>query len=167
MKELFFLVPAGIVILGIQTTSWGFLIPAEYKPDLMLIFVVWTSLRIPFITGVCFAFAAGFVTDLFSGSPTGLYAVIYCLAFIETGYVSGILRIQGYLACAVLILGVCLASGTMIIFTRWMSGPVGFGWHSGGWVALKSTVTALAALVTLPIVELLWAGYAKRSSIDG
>jgi len=167
LKELFFLVPAGVVVLGIQTTSWGFLIPPEYKPDLMLILVIWASLRTPFVTGICFSFVAGLLTDLFSGSPTGLFAVIYCFAFIAAGYTNGILSIERYSARAVLVFGACLASGTVVVFTRWLSGPVGFGWHSGGWIVFKSMVTGLAALVALPLIEFLSTGHAKRSRIHG
>lgn len=165
MTEFLFVILMGTVLLGLQTTSMGFLVPVEYKPDLMLILVVWTSLRATFMTGICFGFAAGIVMDLLSGAPAGLFALVYCVVFVACGYVKAVVSIDGHVGRGVLALGAALATGFAVLLERWLGGPVGFGWNVLGWIIVKSLITALTAVLLFPLIEWAWRSYSRLAGV--
>jgi len=147
--------------LVLQTTSWGFLVPAAYKPDLALILVLWVSLRMTFAIGAGFAFAIGLATDMLSGSPTGLFALIYCVLFATCGFLHSTFRIDALSGKAVTVFGSTLAAGGIVFLVRWLSGPFELGWSVSQWVLLKSVVAAMASLVVFPVVDRVWAGFSR------
>lgn len=149
----------GVAILGLQVTSYGFLIPFEYKPDVMLILVIWASQRLSFGRGICLSFVAGAAVDSLSASPTGLFALVYCLTFVSSGYLHDILRVDNIAARFVLVFGASLVAGAAVLVTRWLGGPVGFGWNAAGWFVSKSLITGLTAIVVFPLIEWSWNRY--------
>ena len=161
MRELVFGLLVAAVGLVLQTTSSGFLPPMGHKPDLLLIAVAWASVRLGFTTGILFSFLVGAATDLLSGSPTGLFAIIYCLVFVFCGYFQEILSIDGNLPRAVLVFVAALMSGLVVVFARWLGGPVGFGWVAGGWILLKALVTGAVSVVVFPLLDWSWAGFGR------
>ncbi len=164
MKEGLFLILTGSLALGLQTTSLAFAFPSGFKPDLMLIVVVWAASRIPLSAGAPFAFVAGMMMDLFSGSPTGLFAVFYCLVFVCSGYAYATLIIHGYAGSVILVFGASLAAGTIVVLATRVSVPVGFGWSAAGWIFLKSLITAGTALPAYVLIEWAWnASSAQRA----
>ena len=161
MRNVLFLVVIGVTALVLQTTSWGFLIPAAYKPDLALILVIWVSLRMTFGIGAGFAFAVGLAIDMLSGSPTGLFALIYCLLFVTCGFLHSTFRIDVLSGKALTVFGSTLAAGGIVFFVRWLSGSFELGWSVSQWVLLKSVVAALASLAVFPVVDRVWAGFSR------
>lgn len=161
MTDVLFMLLVGIAALVIQTTSVAFLVPVAYKPDLILILVAWASLRMPFSVGAVFAFAAGILVDLLSGSPMGLFAIIYCLIFLTYGYCHSTLQLEALAAQAVIIFMLTLASGGVVLFMRSIGGPVGFGWKAAQCFLLKSLFTGLAAVLLFPLVDRVRAGYTR------
>jgi rod shape-determining protein MreD len=161
VKEILFVLLMGVAILGLQVTSYGFLIPLEYKPDVMLILVIWASQRFSFGTGICFSFLAGAAVDILSASPTGLFALVYCLIFVSSGYLHDILRVDNIAARFVLVFGASLVTGAAVLVTRRVGGPVGFGWNTAGWFLFKSLITGVTAVVVFPLIEWSWNGYSR------
>jgi len=161
LKDLLFILVIGLAALVTQITSWGFLIPGAYKPDLILILVVWASLRLTFVTGVEFAFAGGMVVDLLSGSPIGLFAIIYCMLFVACGFLHSTFQIDDLSGRAVTVFGSTLAAGCIVFFLRCLSGPFELGWEAPRWILLKSVIGAAASLVVFLVVDRVWAGYSR------
>lgn len=165
MREALFLIVAGYITLALQTTVLSFALPSAVKPDLMLIVVGWAGLRTTYGLGVVFAFCAGLAVDLLSGSPFGLFALIYCLAFFGCAYVHAVFPLDDYVGWATTICVAALLAGLAVVVTRLVANPMGLGLMSGVWVVLKSLSTAIAALVILPCLDGLWSGYAKIAGV--
>jgi rod shape-determining protein MreD len=161
LRDGLFVLVVGIAALVLQTTSWAFVIPAAYKPDLILILVLWASFRMPFVTGVGFAFAAGAAVDLFSGAPFGLFATFYCILFAACGFLDSTFRIDSLSGKAVTVFGSTLAAGGIVFFVRWLSGPFEWNWSASQWVLLKSLIAAVASLLVFPVIDRVWAGYSR------
>lgn len=150
-----------MVALFIQVTSLDFLFTTQYKPDLILILVVWAGLRMTPAAGILFAFVSGILVDFLSGSPAGLFALIYCLVFVCCGYVNANFDMQtllGYLLT--LFVATIFAGGTVLLLRRSL-GPVEFGLGAVRWYFLKSIVTGIAAVFVIPFVDRLWDGYGR------
>ncbi len=104
MKDVLFFGMVTVLALWLQTTSLCFLMPSEYKPDLFLILVYWTSLRLPFAFGVALCFGGGILVDLLSGSPVGLFALLYCMVLVSCGYLNTVFEMDTPATRAVIIL---------------------------------------------------------------
>jgi rod shape-determining protein MreD len=165
LREALFLMVAGYVTLALQTTVLAFALPPGLKPDLMLIVVGWAGLRTTYGLGVAFAFFAGLAMDLMSGSPFGLFALLYCLAFFGCAYVHTVFPLDDYVGWATTICVAALLSGLVVVVARLMEGPTGLGLMAVAWVVLKSLSTAIAALAMLPCLDGLWSGYARIAGV--
>jgi rod shape-determining protein MreD len=161
VTDVIFLALMAVLLLFLQTTSLAYILPAIYKPDLIVTLVVWSGMRIPFTRGIGSAFGIGLVVDLFSGSYTGLFATIYTVVYVAAGYLHEYFRIDtrpgGFLCtfCATLM------SGVMVLGMRVVTGPVEWGKQAAIWFTVKALATALASLVVFPFIERSWAGYCR------
>jgi rod shape-determining protein MreD len=165
VREALFLAILGGIILVLQTTSLAFLAPGDCKPDLMLVAVGWAGLRATYSVGVTFAFVAGLAVDVMSGSPLGLFGLIYCLVFCGYAYVHAVFPLDDYVGWATTIFGAALISAVVVLSARWLHGPMGFGWHAAAWVLLKSLSTAVLSLVMFPCMDGLWAGVSRFAGV--
>lgn len=150
-----------MIALFLQTTSLDYFFTAQYKPDLMLILVAWAGLRMTLATGMFFAFVAGILADSLSGSPTGLFALIYCLVFVGCGYVNAnfdIHTLSGYFTT--LFVATIFGAG-MVLLLRLSTGPIGFGPASARWILLRSLITGIAAIFLIPFVDRLRDSYSR------
>ncbi len=150
-----------IVAVIVQTSSVGFVMPVGYKPDIMLILVVWASLRLTVVAGIAFAFVAGIVVDLLSGSPTGLFALVYCLTFVASSSANSTFEINRPMGRASVVLAATLVSGAAVVLTRWLAGPVSVGIQTLLLILSKSVITALTSFVVFPLLDRSWDGYGK------
>lgn len=152
--------------LVLQVTSWAFVIPGAYEPDLIMILVLWASLRMSFVIGVGFAFAGGMAVDLLSGSPTGLFAVIYCLLFLICGYLHSNFRMDDLQGRAITVFGSTLIAAGIVLCVRRLTGPVEVGRHLCQWVVLKSIIAATASLPILALVDRAWTAYSRLGRVS-
>ncbi|MFH1116217.1 MAG: rod shape-determining protein MreD [Pseudomonadota bacterium] len=162
MKAFLFILFGGILVVIVQTAVVGIVVPPAYKPDIMLILVVWVSLRPSMIGGIAFAFAGGILVDLFSGSPTGLFALVYCLIFVASGSANSTFEMNRPIARALVVFASAMGSGGAVVLARWLAGPIDAGIHTPTVILEKSVITALASFIVFPILDGSWAGYAKQ-----
>ena len=166
MTDALFVLMVGMVGLVLQTTSWAFMMPAAYKPDVILILVLRASFKMTFVIGVGFAFCGGrgHRSDSLA-SPTGLFAIIYCFVFVACGFLDSAFRIDDLSSKAVTVFGATLAAAVIVCFVRWLSGPFEFDWSVFRWVLLKSVIAAATSLLVFPVVDRLWARYSRVVSV--
>ncbi len=161
MREFLFLSLVGVAALLVQTTALAFAVPLEYKPDLMLIAVVWAALNSTFLPGICFSFLGGLLVDMLSGSPTGMFALIYSLIFVTCGYLNEVLSVEGPTAIFMLVLGASVCSGVAVLWARWLNSPTDYSWAAFWWVLGKSLATAATAAAVLPLTRSAGGGYER------
>lgn len=161
MREILFISAAGMVLLVVQTISGGLLIPAAYKPDLMLILVLWAAVRNTLLIGLGFSFISGLFLDLFSGAPAGLFALINCLVFVIAGSLNSRFTMDRASARTISVFGASLFAALLVVSLRWATGPVELSTNSLQWIVSKSAITALASLLLFPFLDKFWAGYCR------
>jgi rod shape-determining protein MreD len=161
MKVLLFLAASSIPILVIQTAWIGFLTPVSYKPDLMMILVVWASLRTDFLPGAVFSFLGGALIDATSGSPSGLFPVIYCLAFIICGFYNALLHMDSPLGRTIAVFGLSAGAGLLALLVRYFTAPVEISLMLLIWALLRSLVTGLVSMMVFPLIDQLFKGYLR------
>jgi rod shape-determining protein MreD len=161
LTAVLFISLATMIVAIVQTASIGLLIPAAYKPDVMLILVVWASLRLTRGIGMSFAFVAGLLMDILSGSPMGLFALIYCVCFVMCDVANSTFDIDRPAGRALTTLGVTILAGGTVLLTRWLTGPTGTGLHTIVWILSKSLITGLSSLVLFPVLDRSWTSCSK------
>ncbi|MGO9117616.1 MAG: rod shape-determining protein MreD [Desulfomonilaceae bacterium] len=161
MKELIFLTIFSLPTLLLQTTIIPLLVNSQYKPDLFLILVFWAAIRITFVSAAVFAFTAGLLTDLFSGAPPGLFAILYLLIFLSCAYLHSVFQLDSHAVNAMTVFCASFVAGHMIIAVTWLKVPVEFGWNLFQWPFLKSLSTALFAVMVVPALDWFWNSYSK------
>ena len=72
----------------LQTSVLPVYIASPFKPDLLLVFVVFLALRSPFMAGVSLSWGLGLVKDVFSGLYLGLNALSFLLIFVVIKHIS-------------------------------------------------------------------------------
>ncbi len=161
MKDVFFFGMVTVLALWLQTTSLCFLVPSEYKPDLFLILVYWASVRLPFAFGVALCFGGGLMVDFLSGSPVGLFALLYCMVLVSCGYLNSVFEMDTPVTRAVIILVAALASAGIVSLMRALVASTDVGWNSIVWVLLKLLSTSVVSLVVFSGLDRFQAAYSN------
>ncbi len=80
-------------------------LPVRTRPDLVLIFALAMGLRAAATQGLVLAFGMGFVFDVLSGSPPGLYALLRGTAAAATRLLDRALYLRAALPWAIYVAG--------------------------------------------------------------
>jgi len=81
MKRFFYPFLAGVLLLTFQATLLAVLPIQRFRPDLVLILVLFLGFSYPTVLGGLLAFSLGYLVDLFSGNTFGLYTFTRPLIF--------------------------------------------------------------------------------------
>ena len=74
--------------LVLQSSVLPIYIASPFKPDLLLVFVVFLALRVSFMAGASLSWVLGLVKDVFSGLNLGLNALSFLLIFMVIKHIS-------------------------------------------------------------------------------
>jgi rod shape-determining protein MreD len=153
VTTLAFVIVVGISLLALQTTSLGFLMASQYKPDLLIALVVWATLRLETSPGLCAAFIIGLLVDVLSGSPLGLFAVLYSFVFIVCRQLNATFHIDGHVGRGAMVAGSVVVIGFFVLLSRYITGLTGFSWNSIIWILGKSAISGIIGILVIAIVE--------------
>lgn len=161
MRGFLYALFVALAALFIQTTARTFVFADVSKPDLVSIIVLWSALRLGFNQGVFLAFSAGLLMDNLSGSPTGLFAFVYCMSFLLAGYLNANADLESHIARFMVGLVLCMSQGAVILMSRVLAGPIGVGPHLARSLLLKAFLTGMAAVFVIPLLDRFWMRRAK------
>ena len=114
----------GILAALLQSTLLRVLLPPDFVPDVILLFVLYGSLLFPLGKGLLASFALGLLADLFSGAPEGLNALFAIVVFSLSKAVQARVFMRGSRAIWALML---LAFGLKIPYYALLY--IAFGFH--------------------------------------
>lgn len=123
--------------------------------DVVVVLVVFLSLRASLVEGALSAFAAGYLMDVMSGPPTGLYVFLSVLTFLVVRLVVLVVEVRGAPMFVVVVAAADAAVGLLAAFFHWLTSDSGF--HAATLSGLPATValTAVAALALWPLLRRL------------
>ncbi|MBW2060775.1 MAG: rod shape-determining protein MreD [Deltaproteobacteria bacterium] len=81
LKEALVYLLLGLAFLICETTVWTWLDPGHFRPNLLLILIVYLGIAVPLAAGLILSLCFGFLTDAASGGPAGLFTIIYLSIF--------------------------------------------------------------------------------------
>ena len=161
MNELIFFLVVGLLSLVFQSSVLGKILPFEYKPDVALLVVIWIGVKGDYFYGILSVFTLGLAMDLLSGSPLGLFPVIYLSAFLFASYVNQSFDVERLGLGWSITIVTCFVSFCMVFLARWLGGQILFESSIIKLIILKTILTSLGLLIVKPVLDGAWKGYSK------
>jgi len=121
--------------------------------DVTVVLVAFLALRATLLEGAFSAFAVGYLLDLMSGQPTGLFTFLAVFTFLVGRLVSTFVDVRGGLSFALFAMGADVGHGLLATFFTWLTvkdggtGPVLAG------LPVQVALTGAAALALFPLLK--------------
>jgi hypothetical protein len=149
-----------LVLLTIESVVVQRLGMAVTRIDVTVAIVAFLALRATLMEGAFAAFSVGYLLDMMSGRPTGLYTFLAVLVFLIGRMGTSVVDVRSPVAFALFAMGADAGHGVLAAFFTWMT-------SKGGTLAevaslssllLGVVLTGVAALVLHPLFRKLDAG---------
>ena len=141
--RVLFAVGLALLLLSVESVVVKYLGLTLARIDVTVAIVAFLSLRSGLLEGAAGAFAVGYLLDLMSGRPTGLYTFLAVLTFLLGRIARSLVEVRGALGFAVFALAV-----TWLTSKTW-----GMGALSPAGLPLEVLLTGAAALCLYPVLQ--------------
>jgi len=128
MRFFFSLLLLAFILLSLQTTIFSHIPLLPVKPDLTLIMVVYIAIFHDDTAGIFLAFFLGCLMDTFSGSITGMYALLRIGTFFLTKLAQQKLYLKSTLFYICLTTVLSFIDGLLVLFTVFVFSSVDTLW---------------------------------------
>ncbi|MBK7859515.1 MAG: hypothetical protein IPJ65_13005 [Archangiaceae bacterium] len=131
--------------------------------DITVVLVVFLGLRATTLEGGFAAFAIGYLLDVFSGRPTGLYPFLAVLTFLLARAVSAFVDARARALFAVVCGGAAVGNGVLAAFFSWLTSRSGSSatFTSLTGLPLQTALCVLAAALLWPLLRKLDPAYER------
>ncbi|MBU8898255.1 hypothetical protein DRW03_00955 [Corallococcus sp. H22C18031201] len=123
------------------------------RVDVTVVLVAFLALRASLVEGALSAFAVGYLLDLMSGQPTGLFTFLAVLTFLAGRLVSTFVDVRGAVSFALFAMGADLGHGLLSAFFTWLTLKDGITAPLLSGMPLQVALTGLAALGLYPLFK--------------
>lgn len=128
------------------------------RVDVTVVLIAFLSLRATTMEGAISSFAVGYLLDLMSGQPTGLYTFLGVLVFLCGRLVGSVIEVRSRGRFVLFAMGADASHVLLASFFTWLTTREG-GLLSGlASMPLQVGLTGLAALLLHPLLKRLDAG---------
>lgn len=168
MTRLIAYFPLGFVFLLLQTTLLPALLPLHFKPDLLLILVVYLGLNEGPVRGGALAYGLGCLQDVFAAGYPGLYGLAFLGVFLAVrGMVARLNTESSVLLLLLVAIGTLLQSALLLF-------ALGFFADAGAlWVIIlrgllpQILLNLLAAFLLIRLATWLQRRFAPHLKVPG
>lgn len=147
-------VALALVLLTVESVVVKYLGFEVARIDVTVAIITFLALRASMVEGAVSAFAIGYLVDLMSGRPTGLYTFLGVLVFLLTRAANSTFDVRSASAFALVAAAADAGHALLAFLFTWMTtreaGPTGF---SLGGFAAQVVLTGLAALALYPLLR--------------
>jgi rod shape-determining protein MreD len=123
--------------------------------DVTVVLLAFLALRASLLEGACSAFAVGYLLDLMSGQPTGLYTFLGVFTFLMCRLVFSLVDVRGPVAFVLFTMGADVGHGLLAAFFGWLTVKDGSATAVLPGLPLQVALTGAAALVLYPLLRKL------------
>ena len=139
----------GVAATFLQCTLLRGLFPLDFVPDIILLFVLYTSLSFPYGSGLVLAFSLGLTGDLFSGAPEGWYTLYAIVFFMIIKAIQARIFLRGLRGAFALLL---LAFGLKLAYFLLLALVAGFCFPSFKDTVLIWLGELFSSLLLMPVI---------------
>jgi hypothetical protein len=134
--------------------------------DVTVVLVAFLALRASLLEGAVSAFAVGYLLDLMSGQPTGLFTFLGMFTFLVGRLVDSLVDVRGAVAFVLFTMGADIAHGLLSAFFSWLTVKDGSAAAVLPGLPLQVALTGVAALALYPLLRKLEARQ-ERAQMGG
>ncbi len=150
-----FLLTVGLalVLLSLESVVVKYLGLSVVRIDVTVVIVAFLALRASTLEGAFSSFAVGYMLDLMSGHPTGLFTFLAVLVFLLGRIGSSLVDVRSPPSFAVFAVGMDAVHALLTVFFSWMTSKgagVGFSVWS---LLIQILLTGASALLLFPLLR--------------
>ncbi|MCY1015242.1 hypothetical protein [Pyxidicoccus sp. MSG2] len=131
--------------------------------DVTVVLVAFLALRATLLEGAFSAFAVGYLLDLMSGQPTGLFTFLAVLTFLVGRLVATFVDVRGAMSFALFAMGADVGHSLLSTFFTWLTVKDGSASLSG--LPLQVVLTGAAALALFPLLRRFEANQERQTGL--
>ncbi|MBX7114628.1 MAG: hypothetical protein K1X64_09915 [Myxococcaceae bacterium] len=148
----FLLVTAlGLVLLSLASVFSQMFGMMLTRVDVVVALVVFLGLRANTSEGALGAFALGYMLDVFTGRPTGLFPFLAVLTFLLVRLAAGLVDARSRATYALFVSGATLANALLATFFNWLTSS-----KEDSPVAISLAGLPMQVVLTTAAAALLW-----------
>lgn len=130
--------------------------------DITWVLVVFLGLRASAIEGATAAFVIGYLLDVFTGRPTGLYSFLAVLTFLLTRMLSSFVDARARALFAIICAAATVGNGLLAAFFTWLTSRTGASvMLSLAGLPFQALFCAVAAAMLWPLLRKLDPAYER------
>ena len=149
----------GLVLLTVESVVVKYLGLSVSRIDVTVAIIAFLALRAGTLEGAFSSFCLGYLLDLMSGRPTGLYTFLAVLVFLLGRLAAQLVNLRSALGFALFAMAADLAHGLLAIFFQWLATGASEAVASNlGAIPLQVGLTGLAAALLYPLLQRLDSG---------
>lgn len=145
----------GLLALVLQCTLLARVFPLDYKPDLLLLLVVYLGVGEDSLRGAVLAYLFGATQGVFSGIFPGLYGMVLLGTFLLIRSLIGRLNTESSILLLFVVFFATLVEGTFLILLSFFSDAGSLWFIVFERVIPQAFINLASALVILKIISLL------------
>jgi rod shape-determining protein MreD len=133
--------------------------------DVTVVLVAFLAVRASTLEGAITSFSVGYLLDLMSGQPTGLFTFLAVFTFLVGKLVVSLVEVRGRAAFVLFAMGADVGHGVLAGFFTWLTtkeGSVSAALLPG--LPLQVTLTGVAAAFLYPLLRRFEASQDRTSS---
>jgi hypothetical protein len=144
-----------LVLLAVESVLVKYLGLTLARIDVTVAIVAFLALRAGLLEGACGAFAVGYLFDLMSGRPTGLYTFLAVLTLLLGRVARSLVEVRGPAGFALFAMGVDAVHGLLALLVTWLtSKTLGVATIlSPAGLPLEVLLTGAAAFCLYPLLQ--------------
>lgn len=168
MKRIAFFLILGIFLLFLQVSVLSRLLPEYFKPDVLLVLVLYLSLTDTYLRGGLLSGFLGFLEDAFAGADFGLFGLTFLLIFFTLRTASSRFNTESSALLLILTFMITFFKGAILIGLLILFSEAGGQWP----VVLarllpEAVLNTLCALLLLQLTLAWRRRYAQGGGIPG
>jgi hypothetical protein len=133
--------------------------------DVTVVLVAFLALRATLLEGAVSAFAVGYLLDLMSGQPTGLFTFLAVFTFLVGRLVSTFVDVRGAMSFALFAMGADVGHGLLAAFFTWLTVKDGSTSSLLSGLPLQVVLTGAAALALFPFLRRFEASQERQTGL--
>jgi hypothetical protein len=154
VKSVLFAAALSLVLLAVESVLVKYLGLTLARIDVTVAVVAFLSLRAGLLEGASGAFAVGYLLDLMSGRPTGLYTFLAVLTFLLGRLARSLVEVRGPGGFALYAMGMDAVHGLLALLVTWLtSKTLGVAFLSPAGLPLEVVLTGVAAFCLYPLLQ--------------
>ena len=121
--------------------------------DVTVVLLVFLAMRATLMEGAVSAFAVGYLLDMMSGKPTGLFTFLGVFTFLMCRLVYSLVEVRGRIAFALFTMGADVGHGLLAAFFGWLTVKDGSATAVLPGLPLQVALTGAAAVALFPLLR--------------